>query len=406
VRFSRAYCTNPVCVPSRFSMFTGYYPSKIGQRANPSRHLDPIPEEISSNGMGWLLRRAGYETVYGGKVHLPKDLDPEKLGFDVLTADERWGLADQCADYLRGGHRRPFALVASFINPHDICYMGIRDFAQSDFDRLLLEKGETELAALDWALGRPEGVSEDEFFEKHCPPAPPNFDPQDDEPEAVKKLVEERGFRKDARQKWSERRWREHRWAYARLTERVDEQIGRVLDALRESGLEETTVVIFTSDHGDHDSAHRLEHKTALYEEAMRVPFIIADLNADPAGHVEDRLVSNGLDLVPTFCDYAGVEPPADLKGVSLRPLVEGHEPEDWRQALVVESQLGYSVVGPRYKYALYDEGENREQLYDLREDSYETRNFAGDADKEEVLERCRVLYEEMVTPVVENPGE
>ncbi|MFO8008469.1 MAG: sulfatase-like hydrolase/transferase [Candidatus Brocadiia bacterium] len=231
VRFDRAYCTNPVCVPSRFSLFTGLYPSAIGQRGNPSRHLDPIPEQIKENGLGWLLRSGGYETVYGGKVHLPKNLDPEKLGYDVLTADERDGLAEQCADYLRSGPSEPFMLVGSFINPHDICYMAIRDFAQCDFDHAILRNGDTELACLDKALERPEGVSEQEFFAEFCPPAPPNFDPQEDEPEAVRGLIEERGFRHDARRQWSERRWREHRWAYCRLTERVDAHIGIKRDA-------------------------------------------------------------------------------------------------------------------------------------------------------------------------------
>jgi len=395
VRFERAYCTNPVCVPSRFSLLTGRMPSAIGQRANPSRHLDPIPEAFKRQGIGWLLRAAGYETSYGGKVHLPKGLTPEDLGFETLTRDERDGLTDTCADYLRRAHDRPFALVASFINPHDICYMAIRDFATSNLDHLLVSKGETELSNLDAALERPPGAGEEQFFQSQCPPLPPNFEPQENEPEAIRIMVEQRAFKKKAREQWPGRRWREHRWAYCRLTEMVDAQIGRLLDALRESGLDRDTLVVFSSDHGDHDSAHRLEHKSTPYEEASCIPFIIRPPGGLPGPMVDDtHLVSNGLDLVPTLCDYAGTDAPADLEGRSLRPIVEGARPRDWRDFVPVEGEFACMVRTDRYKYALYDEGENREQLYDLREDPHETRNAAGDAGKGPVLEEHRRLLQ------------
>ncbi|MGD8238885.1 MAG: sulfatase-like hydrolase/transferase, partial [Armatimonadota bacterium] len=297
VRFDRAYCTNPVCVPSRFSLFTGRMPSEIGLRSNRSRHLPEISERIKRLGLGWLLREAGYETVYGGKVHLPKRLSPEDIGFDVLTKDERDGLADACAGYIAREHDRPYFLVASFINPHDICYMGIRDFATTDFDKALLRNGETELATLDRALQRPPAVAEEEFFEELCPPVPPNFEPQEDEPEAIRMLLKERPFRWQERQEWSERRWREHRWAYCRLTESVDAQIGKILDAIRSRDCNGDTVIIFTSDHGDHDAAHRMEHKTVPYEEAASIPLLISQPGTTPAGAVDEtHLVSNGLD--------------------------------------------------------------------------------------------------------------
>ncbi len=398
VRFDRAYCTNPVCVPSRFSLFTGRYPSEIGQRSNPSRHLPPISEHILQNGLGWLLREAGYETMYGGKVHLPKGTSPEQIGFEVYTKDERYELARAAAEYVRGEHDRPYFLVASFINPHDICYMGIRDFGQTDFDKAILRKGETELAALDWALQRPEGVSEEEFFANHAPALPPNFEPQQDEPEAIGKLLRERPFRWQERTEWSQRRWREHRWAYARLSERVDQQIGTLLEAVRECDPDGDTVVIFTSDHGDHDAAHKLEHKTAPYDEAARIPFIVCQPGTTPAGVVDDtHLVCNGLDLLATLCDYAGVEPPDDVQGRSVRPLAEGREPADWRNHLLVETQVAYAIVTADHKYVLYDEGENREQLYDLRNDPWETRNFAGEPDKQQVLAEHRRIYVETV---------
>ena len=394
VRFDRAYCTNPVCVPSRFSLMTGRMPSEIELRNNSAAHLECVPEHITSTGLGWLLRNAGYETVYGGKVHLPK-MTPEDIGFEYVTRDERDGLSDACVEFLERDHDRPFFLVASFINPHDICYMAIRDFRESSLDDRLIESGRVELQTLDRALQLPEGVDEQQFFEEYCPPVPPNFEPQEDEPEAIRIMQSWRTFKKYAREKWPPERWRLHRWAYAKLTEMVDAQIARVLDAIRASGQEENTVVIFSSDHGDHDSAHRMEHKTAFYEEAARVPLIVSQPGTTPAGVVDDtHLVSNGLDLLPTLCDYAGVEVPSGLSGLSFRPLAEGREPESWRSHLALESEIGYMVMGTRYKYLLHDEGESREQLIDLERDPFETRNAARDSDQQEALAEYRQLFD------------
>jgi len=392
MRFERAYCTNPVCAPSRFSLMTGRMPSAIGMRSNEAGHIAAVPEAIRERGLGWVLRDAGYETAYGGKVHLPK-MGPPDLGFEVITRNERDGLSDACAEYLRAPRDKPFLLVASFINPHDICYMAIRDFAGTEQAKRLVERGTTELARLDRALELPPGVNEAEFFEKHCPPAPPNFEPQEDEPEAIRLLLAQRPFKQNAREKWPEERWRLHRWAYARLTEMVDRQIARVLEALRDSGQARNTVVVFTSDHGDMDAAHRMEHKTALYEAPCRVPLIVCQPGVTPPGAVDrTHLVSNGLDLLPTLCDYAGVAPPPDLEGASFRALAEGCEPDQWRSSLPIESEIGRAVVTQRHKYILYDEGASREQLMDLEADPFETRNAAQDPENQAVLAECREL--------------
>ena len=424
MRFERAYCTNPVCVPSRFSLMTGRMPSVIGVRSNDHGHVDAVPEHITKQGLGWLFRRAGYDVAYGGKVHLPKRnaprcrlpvaerpaMTPEDLGFDYLTRDERDKLAEVCAEYVVQDRHRPFLLVVSFINPHDICYMAIRDSAETESERRLLARGKVEIDTLDEALQLPAGASREAFFEQHCPPLPPNFEPQDDEPEAIRALLAQRPFRQKARESWTDERWRLHRWAYARLTEMVDAQIARICDAVRESGKEKDTVIIFSSDHGDMDSAHRMEHKTALYEEACRVPLIISQPgmtsppvavrlvggNAERSAGAVDRthLVSNGLDLFPTLCDYAGIVVPEELAGLSLRRLAEGHRPASWRDSLPVESEIGRMIVTERYKYVLYDEGEGREQLMDLWEDLGEMRNAAQDAEKAEVLRNLRRLFE------------
>ncbi len=390
VRFERAYCTDPVCVPSRFSLMTGRMPSEIGLRSNESAHLGAVPEAVKGTGLGWLVRQAGYDAAYAGKVHLPK-LTPGDLGFEYIETDEREALAETCAEYVRRGRDRPFLLVASFINPHDICYMAIRDSHRNGGERRLIANAGVECRALDRALARPAGMGEEEFFARHCPPVPPNFEPQADEPEAIAALLEQRPFRMKARREWSPRRWREHRWAYARLTEFVDAQIARVLGALRASGRQDRTVVLFTSDHGDMDSAHRMEHKTALYEQPCRIPLILSLPAAIPAPRVDGRhLVSNGLDLLPTICDYAGVQPPGGLAGRSLRALAEGAEPKSWRTVLPLESEIGRGVVGDGVKYVLYDEGAGREQLYDLANDPGEMRNALGDAAAGDAAARMR----------------
>jgi choline-sulfatase len=243
------------------------------------------------------------------------------------------------------------------------------------------------------AARMPAGMAEEDFFAERCPPLPANHEPQEDEPEAIGVMIGRSKFKQDARDQWGERGWRRHRWAYCRLTESVDRQMAVVLAALRETGLESNTVVLFTSDHGDHDGAHQLEHKTALYEEAVRIPFLLCDPDTPGRGTVDrEHLVCNGLDLFPTVCDYAGAKVPPGLRGVSLRPLAAGTTPTAWRGHLLIESEYGYGIRTRDFLYALYDRGRNREQLYDLRTDPGQTRNFAADPACAEILGHHRAL--------------
>jgi len=120
-----------------------------------------------------------------------------------------------------------------------------------------------------------------------------------------------------------------------------------ILDALKESGQEQNTLVIFSSDHGDMDSAHRMEHKTALYEESANVPFIAMWKGHIPACVVNSiELVSTGPDFLPTAAVYAGTpNAKADPRGRSLRPLFEGKK-VDWRDTIGVESGLFGRIGG------------------------------------------------------------
>lgn len=404
VRFTRAYCANPVSVPSRTSMITGRFCGAFNDKnGNEARENDlaltipTISDEVKNTTLPAYLQKAGYEVFYGGKVHLAKPLQPQNLGATIISTDEREGLANDAAEFLKQKHEKPFYLTLSFINPHDICFMALRDYTTSALERNYVGRATKEISALEKSLQIPEGVSEADFFSKYCPPLPPNFEPQQDEPEAVRKLLQIRDFRMQAREKYDEKRWRMHRWAYARLTEQVDKQIQTVLNALIETDQLENTVIIFSSDHGDMDAAHRMEHKTALYEESAGIPFMVMWKNQIKGGRVDStHLISNGLDLLPTVCDFAGIKAVADPRGRSVRPLLEQTK-TDWRKSLGVETEIGRMVVTEdKLKYIKYDAVGIEEQLIDLKSDPYEMTHVTNDNKYKTKLKKVRKEYNQL----------
>lgn len=377
VRFERAYCSQPLCIPSRSTMITGLMPHETNiYHRTPA---DTLPDELQDRELGTVFAAAGYECVYGGKWHLPGRTIPDGHGFRKISDMGDDQLAERCVEFLRQPHERPFLLVASFHNPHDIC---------------------------QWARNQPlpEGPIPAAALEE-CPTLPANFPIPPFEPEVVR-LISQANPHLYLAARYSPEEWRQYRHAYYRLVEKVDAAIGRILAALREEGLEEDTVVIFSSDHGDGMGAHQWSLKSALYEEPTRVPLIVSFEGRARSGCVDTaHLVSNGLDLLPTLCDYAGIAPPAGLRGRSFRPLVESAEAPAWRDHLVVETSwrgagpgkevvqtAGRMLRTARYKYVVYNWGRYREQLFDLEADPGEMVNLAVSARHRDVLDRHRKL--------------
>ena len=378
IRFERAYTTNPKCVPARVGMMTGRFPGEFGVRRGDSFRDVDGRTGYARNNIGAQLKRAGYDLAYGGKVHLPEELEPETLGFEVISTDRKGILAEDCAEYIKRAHDKPYYLVASFINPHDICYYYRRD----------LKPNKTILQLL-------KAVGDDpaSFVNNNCPPLPPNFDPQKDEPEAYETLMKKSKGR--VRETFTEEEWRIGRWLYCRLTESVDAEIQIVLDAIRQSGQEENTVVIFSSDHGENDGTHQFHGKETFNEESIRIPFIVMDKGGVQGGRVDrTHLVSNGLDLLPTVLDYAGVpNAKGDPRGRSVRPLVEGKD-VPWRQHLGVESWIGRTVVGDRYKYIRYDAAGYEERLRDMQEDPHEKTHCTANPERATDLATMKQAFE------------
>lgn len=359
-RFEKAYCANPVCIPSRFSMFTGTMPSAIGMEDNQDEK-NPVAANILAHAMGAIFHSAGYLTAYAGKVHLPGQPgvngNVAAYGFEERLAPEdpegRDPTVDACVNFLKTRHEKPFLLVASLINPHDICYLALRDFvnasppSKQNADLM----APLALAEVDAAMKVPAGISEADFYSKLCPKLPENHAVPDKELTAYMATHFD-NYLGWTRRNYNDKQWLMYRWVYARLTERVDAQIGRILDALRAAGLEENTLVVFTSDHGDQDGAHRAATKGFLYEESVRIPFLVKWKGVTKPGLVDTgNLVSNGLDLIPTLCDFARIPAPAGLQGCSVRLLTEGRTARDWRKYLVVENNSARLVHSGDWKY-------------------------------------------------------
>jgi choline-sulfatase len=227
------------------------------------------------------------------------------------------------------------------------------------------------------AIAIPDSISEKDFMAKYVPPLPANFEPTSPEPSAIYDLKALHSFTIEARENWTEKDWRMHRYAYHRLTERVDVQIGMVLDALESSPFANNTIVVFTSDHGEMSASHRLEHKTVFYEESSNIPLVVWYKGMGNSHSVDkENIISNGLDLFPTLCELAGVARTENLPGVSFAALLNGQKNKySPREYLFMENELGFMIRGDNLKYTLYDNGD--EMLIDLAKDPGEMINLA-----------------------------
>ncbi len=371
VRFTNAYCTFPLCTPSRMSLLTGRMPAELGI----SSLRGEIPERYRHEEIGNWFSRAGYHCAYGGKWHAGGGLDyPEGSdhGFEKICTINDLELPESCASFLQQKHDKPFLLVASFDDPHNIC-----------------EHRKNQV--LPW--GEIEDVPVDEY-----PNLPANFSRAPQEPQSIRQFRSVPSASLLAAQMAEEfdaERWRQHRHFYFRIVERVDALIGQVLESLEKSGHADDTVLVFSSDHGEMNGSHEISGKFVLYEESVKVPFFVRLPGQERGGETDLTLVSLGLDLLPTLCGFASIDPPEGLHGRNLRPFVEGTPAEaEPRDYLVAEAAFDNTpsrmVRSERYKYVLHQWGSYREQLFDLQNDPGERINLAIEKRFADLLHRHR----------------
>lgn len=378
IRFSRAYCANPLCTPSRSSMFTGRYPHELGIMDN-----EPAKAVEGFSTMGTFFSASGYETGYVGKWHIPAIplKDASRSGFQWIENNQLGGgdslLAGSAAKFINKKRTSPFLLVVSYINPHNIC-----EWARGD-------------KLPDGDIGMPASLEE-------CPPLLPNHLPTLNETDInrdMRTLVQANP--KFQVGNFTTEQWRQYRWAYYRLVEKVDRYIGNLMNVLKASGKYDDTLIVFLSDHGDMQGAHQWNQKTVFYEEASRVPFVLSGPGINPG--TSSRLINTGVDLIPTVAAFAGIEIPNSLPGCNvLKPGTERY--------VVVSNKIsvgkstmerenikpeGRMVRTENYKYWIYDAGKQRESLFDMNNDPGEMKDLAQSAKYKEVLQQHRQYLKE-----------
>ena len=375
VTFSSFFCVTPQCTPARSTIQTGLYPHQTRQVANPNKSYG-LPCPKGTEYLAQSLKAQGYRTGYGGKWHL---LGTQKdFGIDEVLGDTA---DDKQEDYLRRflskQGAQPWFYQAHFLNPHDIYIFNETYDRKEDAGEYKNESAHYKADA-------------DKFLQKNPElPLPAGWD------RVIAGLpvpigAWARPFNGDGRYEQLSRAekelyWRRYKSLYLTLCEKLDRDIGSLLDVLRKEhpGLLENTIIIYSSDHGDLCGNHEiLKFKGPLpFDSQMHIPLIITGPGI-PQGEKRDQLVSQ-VDLASTICDLAGANPPnagrSDAR--SFAPVLKERSAPGREYAFCEYYFLGavqpLRIIRSKDAKLSLHLTENAEVMFDLRNDPNERVNLA-----------------------------
>lgn len=397
--FARAYCNSPVCMPSRQSMLSGLYPSAVGTTCNGIEMPPDVPT------VWQFLQPYGSTAANLGKLHFLNHSTRDHrrphptYGLDRLVVSDEPGCYEDA--YIAWVRERDPSQVKSCRCSTPPAWRGepIRAHPRGTTTPYVFE-GPEELTHTAFVADETIRFLEERrggpffaiagFYAPHAPINPPRRFVDLYDPARMPLPVRNEGEGADGP---SDDEWRRIVAHYYALVSHVDDQVGRILDALDRLGHRDDTLVLFTSDHGEHLGDHGLVAKGPPgLDSCARVPLVVSyPSGLTRAGWLCDEPVE-AVDIVPTILDYCGVQIPPTLQGTSLRALLEGRGSRPRESAYIehaVPGGVGWKTVATRrLKYCLSSEG--RELLYDLERDPHELRDLAADEGSAELKHAAR----------------
>ena len=451
VILDRCFCCNSICAPSRAAILTGKHSHQNGVMENGNTFDGDQPT------LPKYLKQAGYQTALIGKWHLRSD----PTGFDhwlILPGQGSYYnpdfidaegekryigyvtdiTTDLTVEWLENqrDQSKPFLLMCQHKAPHRTWAPGPDHLAM--YDDVEIPEPDT---LFDVYSNRSELLKNNEMMiAKHMIY---DYDLKlagSTEQDALGRALENPELKRmtpEQRQKWEAAyepknekfrnahltgkdlvRWKYQRYIkdYLRCIASVDDNVGRLLDYLDRTGLADNTIVVYSSDQGFYLGEHGWYDKRWMYEESFRMPFIIKWPGVTKAGSRIDALAQN-IDFAATFLDAAAVPVPNDMQGVSLRPLLKGKTPPDWRKSIYYHYyEKGEHNVPPhegvrtaRYKLIHFYETDEWE-LFDLKKDPQEMKSVSHLQKYTTVitklkaeLERLKIQYSVPEKPAVED---
>lgn len=437
MRFDRCLVPNSICGPSRATVLTGKHSHVNGFYNNTNSRFDGSQVTFPK-----LLQKAGYQTAMVGKWHLvtnptgfdfweilpgqgqyynpPMIRNGERVKHDGYVTDI---ITDITLDWLKNkrDQSKPFLVMCHHKAPHREWEPNLKNLAL--YDNVKFPEPET---LFDDYAGRGKAEkSQDMTIEKTMTArdlkltTPAALTPEQRKAWDAYYEPRNEAFKKANPQGKDLVRWKYQRYMhdYLACIASVDESVGRVLDYLKDAGLDKNTIVVYSSDQGFYLGEHGWFDKRWIFEESLRTALLARWPAVVKPGSVNKDMVSN-LDFAETFLEAAGVPVPAEMQGRSLVPLLKGTTPQDWRKSFYYHYYefpgphsvpRHYGVVTARYKLVhFYEPNMNYWELFDLQNDPHELKSVYdqkeyADVQKELVQELAR-LRKELKVPDPDPP--